>query len=144
MSVVVLEKINDARLIETIEVLLDYAEELKSQWQWKKDELGSFSDDYNLLVLDIDKGTVLLEELILQDMLDADEKKLPLLPGERRPQKIKENTMQVIELIEKLQTLPPEARVKVWNSYYDCETYDVHVSVDTNGEVFISELDTKL
>lgn len=75
MGILVLEKIDNARLIEILEVLLDYAEELKSQWRWKHDELGQFADDYNLLVQDIDRGAILLEELILQDMLDVDEKK---------------------------------------------------------------------
>lgn len=48
--------------------------------------------------------------------------------------------MAVKELIEKLNTLPPDATVKVWNPYSDCESYEVHVSVDKDGGIFI--LDT--
>lgn len=47
--------------------------------------------------------------------------------------------MLVKELIEKLETLDPDAKVKVWNAYHDCETLDVHVSVGRGGEVFIME-----
>lgn len=45
--------------------------------------------------------------------------------------------MNVQELIEKLQTQPMDAPVKVWDAYYDRETYDVVVSKTSNGEIFI-------
>lgn len=47
--------------------------------------------------------------------------------------------MTVSELVEKLQTLPPDAAVKTWSIYNDQETDEVHVSVSENGTVFVLE-----
>lgn len=42
--------------------------------------------------------------------------------------------MTVQELIAKLKTLPPDAKVKVWNLYDDCETCDVFVLESAMGK----------
>ena len=47
--------------------------------------------------------------------------------------------MKVEELIEKLKKLPKDADVKTWDTYYDKETTDVHVSTDGKGTVWIME-----
>jgi hypothetical protein len=45
--------------------------------------------------------------------------------------------MTVIELIEKLKTLPADAVVKTWDPYYDRETAEVCVSTDREGAVWV-------
>lgn len=45
--------------------------------------------------------------------------------------------MQAKELIKKLRSLPPGTIVKVWDARNDCESYDVKLSINQKGEVFI-------
>ena len=47
--------------------------------------------------------------------------------------------MTVGELIQKLQTLPPDSEVKTWSARDDRETEEVHVSVSEDGVVFVLE-----
>jgi hypothetical protein len=58
------------RLIDSLGLLIECAEELKTQWQWKKDELGQYADDYIQLEDDINTATVLFEELVLEQELE--------------------------------------------------------------------------
>lgn len=50
----------DEKITETLDYLLGYARELQTQWCWKNDELGQFSDDYLELEANIESGEDLL------------------------------------------------------------------------------------
>lgn len=47
--------------------------------------------------------------------------------------------MMVSELIEKLQTLPPDAEVRTWDAYADFETEEVKVSTNGKGVVYVMD-----
>jgi len=50
--------------------------------------------------------------------------------------------MVVKELIEELNKLPQDFKVKTWDAYNDCETEEVIVSIDNETkEVFICNTD---
>jgi hypothetical protein len=50
---------------------------------------------------------------------------------------IKKKTMNVKELIKKLEQLPEEATIKTWDPYRDIETEEVYLSTDGKGTVWI-------